>query len=94
MTYRYAIHRHCLAALLAAGLSLQTASSMPVNDPQLANLRDNIERSYNANNAKAIESIRQAIAEGRFQVDEEAVAEGLVRETISNLGRRASQQDN
>ncbi|MBL8197784.1 MAG: hypothetical protein JNJ67_02515 [Chromatiales bacterium] len=61
MTYRYAIHRHCLAALLAAGLSLQTASSMPVNDPQLANLRDNIERSYNANNAKAIESIRLAI---------------------------------
>jgi tetratricopeptide (TPR) repeat protein len=61
MTLRYGINRHCLAALLAVGLALQTATGMPVNDSQLANLRDNIERSYNSNNTKAIDSIRLAI---------------------------------
>lgn len=49
------------AALLAVVLVVQTATGMPVNDPQLANLRDNIERSYNANNTEAIDSIRLAI---------------------------------
>jgi tetratricopeptide (TPR) repeat protein len=61
MTIRYGMNRHCLAALLAAGLVLQTARGMPVGDPQLANLRDNIERSYNSNNTKAIDSIRLAL---------------------------------
>ncbi len=35
-----------------------------------------------------VESIRQAIAEGSFQVDEEAVAEGMVQETIEQLSHR------
>lgn len=60
---------------------------------KLSQLDDDI-NSLDVSDRSKIESIRQAIAEGRFQIDEEAVAEGLVRETISNLGRRASQQDN
>ncbi len=32
-----------------------------------------------------IESVRQAIADGSFVVDEEAVAEGLIRESIDNI---------
>lgn len=35
-----------------------------------------------------VESIRQAIAEGSFEVDEEAVAEGMVQETIEQLSHR------
>jgi negative regulator of flagellin synthesis FlgM len=38
--------------------------------------------------AGKVESIRQSIAEGRFQVDEEAVAEGMVQETIEQLSYR------
>ena len=45
-----------------------------------------------SDNAK-IESIRQEIAEGRFKVDEEAVADSLVRESIANISRRAGQVD-
>lgn len=40
---------------------------------------------------KKVEAIRQAIAEGRFKVDEEAVADALVNEAIdllSQQGRR------
>lgn len=34
---------------------------------------------------KKVESIRQAIADGTFKVDEEAVADGLINETINHL---------
>lgn len=34
-----------------------------------------------------IESVRQAIADGSFVVDEEVVAEGLIRESIDNITR-------
>jgi negative regulator of flagellin synthesis FlgM len=39
-----------------------------------------------------IEAIRQAIAEGRFKVDEEVVAEKLVQETTENLRRGAKKK--
>lgn len=58
---RHKVHRRSLAALLASGLGMCSAMAMPVDDPQLANLRDNIERSYNARNTAAIDSIRLAI---------------------------------
>lgn len=38
-----------------------------------------------AEDAGKVDSIRQAIADGRFVVDEEAVAEGMVQETIEQL---------
>jgi tetratricopeptide (TPR) repeat protein len=47
--------------LLVTGLAMQCATGLPVDDSQLANLRDNIERSYNTGNTQAIDSIRLAI---------------------------------
>jgi len=41
--------------------------------------------------AGKVESIRQAIADGSFKVDEEAVAESMVRESIEQLRHRPSQ---
>ena len=38
--------------------------------------------------ASKVEKIRQAIAEGTFKVDENAVAEGLIGEAISLLSRQ------
>jgi len=35
-----------------------------------------------------VESIRQAIADGNFNVDEEAVADGLIQESIETLRAR------
>jgi tetratricopeptide (TPR) repeat protein len=61
MSNRPIFRRHRCTALLAIALAMQTATGMPVNDPQLANLRDNIERSYNTNDTEAIDSIRLAI---------------------------------
>ncbi len=38
-----------------------------------------------------IESIRQAILDGSFVVDEEAVAEGLIQESIDNITHQPQQ---
>ena len=45
-----------------------------------------------AEDAGKVESVRQAIAEGTFVVDEEAVAEGLVKETIEQLSHRQANE--
>lgn len=39
--------------------------------------------------AGKIEAVRQAIADGSFAVDEEAVADGLIRETVDTLRVRS-----
>jgi negative regulator of flagellin synthesis FlgM len=41
--------------------------------------------------AAKVESIRQAIEDGSFKVDEEAVAEGLIQESIATIGSRSRQ---
>jgi negative regulator of flagellin synthesis FlgM len=41
--------------------------------------------------AAKVESIRQAIEDGNFKVDEEAVAEGLIQESIATIGSRSRQ---
>jgi negative regulator of flagellin synthesis FlgM len=41
--------------------------------------------------AAKVESVRAAIADGSFRVDEEAVAEGMVQETIEQLSHQHTQ---
>ena len=41
-----------------------------------------------AEDADKVEAIRQAIADGSFKVDEEAVADGMVREAAEQLRQR------
>ncbi len=57
-----------------------TASRMREMEAQLADLP--------FEDAGKVESIRQAIADGTFKVDEEAVAEGMVQETIEQLSHQ------
>jgi negative regulator of flagellin synthesis FlgM len=54
---------------------------------QLNKLEEDLGRIDSADTGK-IEAIRQAIAEGTFQVDEEAVADALVKTTIEQLRRQ------
>lgn len=42
-----------------------------------------------ATDAGKVEAIRQAIAEGRFKVDEEAVADALVKDILDQLSRQS-----
>ena len=56
------------------------ASRMRDLETQLADL--------SPEDAGKVESIRQSIADGTFTVDEEAVAEGMVEETIEQLSHR------
>lgn len=54
---------------------------------QFGRLRDELQ-TLDTSSADKVEAVRQAIAEGRFQVDEDAVAEALVRDTLDLLRRR------
>jgi negative regulator of flagellin synthesis FlgM len=38
--------------------------------------------------ANKVEAVRQAIADGSFQVDEEVVADGLVQESLEQISRQ------
>ncbi|MBI5330010.1 MAG: flagellar biosynthesis anti-sigma factor FlgM [Betaproteobacteria bacterium] len=44
--------------------------------------------SLDVSNPAKVESIRNAIADGSFHVDEEAVAEGMIQETVENLSHQ------
>jgi len=57
----------------------QASASLGALEAQLA--------SVETMDAEKIEAVRQAIAEGRFNVNEDAVAEALVRETLEMLRR-------
>jgi flagellar biosynthesis anti-sigma factor FlgM len=55
---------------------------------KMSQLEGNLSSVEVSDRAK-IDAIRKQISEGRFKVDEEAVAESLVQETIANISRRA-----
>jgi negative regulator of flagellin synthesis FlgM len=59
---------------------------------KMSQLEGNLSEVEVSDQAK-IEAIRQAIAEGRFKVDEQAVAENLVQETLANISRHAQRFD-
>lgn len=59
---------------------------------KMSQLEGNLSEVEVSDQAK-IEAIRRAIAEGRFKVDEQAVAENLVEETIANISRHAGRFD-
>jgi len=79
---------------------LQSPENIAVSDnvkltstaEKLSQLEDELQNVNISDNAK-IEAIRKEIAEGRFKVDEEAVAESLVQESIANISRRAARAD-
>lgn len=81
-----------------ANVSVKSKSRQP--DPEGGAVHDNVSLSYDSSRMQAleaalaeidiedtekIESIRNAIASGQFQVDEEVVAEKLVESTIEQL---------
>jgi negative regulator of flagellin synthesis FlgM len=47
--------------------------------------------SIDVSDPAKVESIRSAIADGSFKVDEEAVADGLIQETVENLSHQIRQ---
>jgi negative regulator of flagellin synthesis FlgM len=79
---------------------LQSPDNIAVSDDvkltataeKMSQLSDELQ-SLDINDHAKIESIRQEIAEGRFKVDEEAVAESLVQESITSISRRAARAD-
>ncbi len=54
---------------------------------QLNMLEDKLGQLDTAESSK-LEAVRQAIAEGRFQVNEEAVADALVQSSMESLSRQ------
>lgn len=80
----------------AATRLLQPAESPSVSDEvKLTGTSDKMRQlegelsHVDVSDSAKIEAIRQAIADGNFSVDEEAVAEGMVQESIANIGRRS-----
>lgn len=59
----------------------RTAGNMQRMEDELAGIE--------ASDAGKVEAMRQAIADGSFKVDEEAVADGLIRETVDMLRVRS-----
>jgi negative regulator of flagellin synthesis FlgM len=55
------------------------------NASRLRDLEDRL-AELEISNPEKVASIRQAIADGTFKVDDEAVADGLIKETIELLG--------
>jgi negative regulator of flagellin synthesis FlgM len=77
---------------------LQSAEQPAVSDDvQLTDTSEKLRQlesdlgSVDITDSAKIESIRQAIADGNFKVDEEAVAEGLVQESIATISHRSRQ---
>lgn len=82
----------------AIGRLLQPAESPAVSDDvKLTDKSEKIRQleselsDVDVSDPAKVESIRKAIAEGNFKVDEEAVAEGLIQESIATIGRRSRQ---
>jgi flagellar biosynthesis anti-sigma factor FlgM len=82
----------------AIGRLLQPAEAPAVSDDvKLTDTSEKIRQleselsDVDVSDPAKVESIRKAIDEGNFKVDEEAVAEGLIQESIATIGRRSRQ---
>lgn len=63
MNVRHAIRRRALIPLMSILPAMLAANAMPVDDPGLASLRDDIEHAWNQRDMQAMEAGRQAILE-------------------------------
>lgn len=72
-----------------AGTSSNSKDSVEITtaSAQLNQLEDTLNQLDTTETGK-LEAVRQAVAEGRFQVNEEAVANALVQNSIEHLKRQ------
>lgn len=70
--------------LTPAGVAVSDDVRLTDTSAKMRELEAELARIDVADGGK-IESVRQAIADGSFVVDEEAVAEGLIQESIDNI---------
>lgn len=77
------------ATATATASSGHAADSVEITpaSAQLSRLEEELSLVDSADAGK-VEAVRQAIAEGRFQVDEEVVADALVQNTMEQLRRQ------
>ncbi len=85
------------SALGLPGRPAQPAEPASVSDDvkltDTAEKLQQLERSLGSvdiSDSGKVETIRQAIAEGSFKVNEEAVAENLIQESITNISHRVA----
>jgi negative regulator of flagellin synthesis FlgM len=85
------------SALGLPGRPAQPAEPASVSDDvkltDTAEKLQQLERSLSSvdiSNSGKVETIRQAIADGNFKVNEEAVAENLIQESITNISHRVA----
>lgn len=72
------------AVLTPAGVAVSDDVRLTDTSAKMRGLEAELARIDVADGGK-IESVRQAIADGSFVVDEEAVAESLIQESIDNI---------
>ncbi len=85
------------SALGLPGRLTQPSDPAPISDDvQLTDTAEKLQQlehslsSVDISDSAKVESIRQAIAEGNFKINEEAVAENLVQESIANISHRVA----
>lgn len=75
------------ASPAGTGSNSKDSVEITTTSAQLSHLEDTLNQLDTTETGK-LEAIRQAVAEGRFQVNEEAVANALVQSSIEHLKRQ------